>query len=206
MTSKNNFGCINLKRKQYCILNKEYGKEEYEKLKVKIIEDIKTNPYVDELGRVWTYGEFFSPAFGKYAYNKSNAMKFFPKTKEEAIALGYSWDDTENTSVECTIKSEDLPETILEVSDSILKEIIECSSCKRGYKIVQGELELLHKMKLPLPHECPKCRENRRFDRMNRPGMHHRTCDKCKTNIYTPYAPDRPEIVYCLKCYQQEFS
>ena len=52
-----------LKRKQYSILNKQYSKEEYEKLRAHIIEDMKKNPYVDSLGRVYTYGEFFSPGF-----------------------------------------------------------------------------------------------------------------------------------------------
>ena len=132
-------------------------------------------------------------------------MKFFPKTKEDAVSFGYYWDDADNASVECTIKSEALIQTITDTTDSILQEIIECMSCKRSYKIMQGELDLLRKMNLPVPHECPKCRENRRFDRMNRPGMYHRTCDKCKKGIYTPYAPERPEIVYCVKCYQGEF-
>jgi hypothetical protein len=205
-SSKNNFGCINLTRKSYCILNKQYSKEEYEELKNKIIQDMKNNPYVDELGRTWNYGEFFSPVFGKFTYNNSNAYKFFPKTEEEAISLGYSWSDAVNQSAVCTIKSETLPQTITETTDLILKEIIECSNCQRSYKIVQGELELLRKMNLPIPHDCPKCRENIRFDRMNRPGMYHRNCHKCKKEIYTPYSPDRPEIVYCVSCYQQEFA
>jgi len=203
--SKNNFGCVNLKRKSYCILNKQYSKEEYEKLKARIIEDMKKNPYIDKLGRVWSYGEFFSLGFGKFAYNKSNAMRFLPKTKEEATSLGYFWDDVENPSAECTIKSEALPQTIKETSDSVLQEIIECANCQRGYKIIPGELELLRKINMTIPHECPKCRENERFNRENKPGMYHRTCDKCNVEIYTPYAPGRPEIVYCVKCYQQEF-
>ena len=132
-------------------------------------------------------------------------MKFFPKTQKETLDLGYSWNDKENPSAVCTIKSEDLPQKITEANDSILEEIIECLNCKRGYKIIQGELELLRKIGLPLPHECPKCRENKRFDKENKPGMYHRNCAKCKAPIYTPYAPDRSEIVYCVKCYQQEF-
>ena len=170
-----------------------------------ILDFMKKNPYADELNIIWSYGEFFSPGFGKFAYNKSNAMRFLPKTKEEAISLGYLWDDTENLSAECTVKSETLPQTVSETDDSILQEIIECSNCKRGYKIIQGELELLRKMNLPIPHECPKCRENRRFGRMSKPGMYHRKCDKCKKEIYTPYAPDRAEIVYCVECYKGEF-
>jgi hypothetical protein len=206
ISPKNNFGCVGLKRKSYSILNKQYTKVEYEKLKSKIVEDMQKNPYIDESGRVWRYGELFSISFGKFDYNKSNAMKFFPKTKEEAILSGYSWDDAENPNAANTVKSEAIPDTIVETSDSILGEVIECSNCKRSYKIVQGELELLRKMKLPLPHECPKCRDNRRFDRMNRPGMYYRNCDKCGEQIYTPYKPEDPRIVYCVKDYQALFA
>lgn len=34
--SKDCFGCVNLKRKQYCILNKQYTREKYFKLKEKL--------------------------------------------------------------------------------------------------------------------------------------------------------------------------
>lgn len=36
--TKNCFGCIGLRNKQYCILNKQYTKEQYEELVPKIIE------------------------------------------------------------------------------------------------------------------------------------------------------------------------
>lgn len=202
---KNNFGCANLKRRSYCILNKQYSKEEYEKLKKQIIADMKKNPYIDKLGRPFPYGEFFPLEISPFAYNKSSAMRFFPKTKEEALAEGYSWSDEESLLPASTIKAVALPDTITETNDSILDEIIECADCKRAYKIVQGELGLLRKMGLPLPHECPKCRENKRFARMTKPKLYHRNCDKCEAPIYTPYAPDDPRIVYCVKCYQAEF-
>ena len=166
---------------------------------------MQNNPFIDKNGRIWRYGEFFSFGFGNFAYNNSNANKFLPRTKEEAAALGYSWNDNVNPSAECTTTSEELPQTIAETDESILQEIIECMSCKRGYRIMKGELNLLRKINLPVPHECPKCRESKRFARENKPGMHHRNCGKCKKEIYTPYAPERPEIVYCVKCYQQEF-
>ena len=37
-SSRNCFGCVNMHHKSYCILNKQYTKEEYEKLVPKIIE------------------------------------------------------------------------------------------------------------------------------------------------------------------------
>ncbi len=205
IAGKNNFGCVNLKRKNYSILNKQYSKEEYEKLKEKIIQEMDKNRYIDEHGREWPYGEFPAPVFGRFAYNHSNAMRFIPKERAKALAEGFYWDDFENPTNTASMQSANLPDTIGKTLDSVLEGVIECASCKRGYKIIKNELDLLRKMNLPIPHECPKCRENRRFERMNKPGMYHRNCDKCKKEIYTPYAPERPEIVYCVQCYQQEF-
>ena len=37
------FGCVGFKHKQYCILNKQYTKEEYEKLVQKIIKQMNDN-------------------------------------------------------------------------------------------------------------------------------------------------------------------
>lgn len=206
VASKNNFGCINLKRKSYSILNKQYPKEEYEKLKVQIIEDMKKNPYVDEKGRVWSYGEFFQPGLGKFAYNNSNANKFFPKTKEEALSEGYMWNDEIEAQPEATISASDLPETIAEVDENIIKEIISCSTCERRYKIASIEFDLLRKMNMPLPVQCLKCREDYRFARLQPPKLYDRKCGKCGNDIRTSFSPDRPEIVYCEKCYQQEFA
>ncbi|MFA5841026.1 MAG: hypothetical protein WC847_02015 [Candidatus Paceibacterota bacterium] len=202
--SKNNFGCSSLKRKGYSILNKQYTKEVYLKLKEQIIEDMKNNPYIDELGRSWPYGEFFQPGFSKFAYNNSNAHKFFTKTKEEALKCGYSWNDEIEQQVEATISGSTLPETITEVNDSILKEVISCLNCDRRYKISGLEFDLLRKMNIPLPDRCLKCREQSRFEKLQMPKLYDRECMKCGKSIRTSYAPDRPEVVYCEKCYQQE--
>ncbi|MCX6722624.1 MAG: hypothetical protein NT094_00975 [Candidatus Staskawiczbacteria bacterium] len=40
---KNCFGCVNLKRKSYCILNKEYSPEEYKKLREEIMISMENN-------------------------------------------------------------------------------------------------------------------------------------------------------------------
>jgi hypothetical protein len=206
IAGKNNFGCVSLKRKHYCILNKEYSKEEYEKLKAQIIEDMEKNPYIDDLGRTYKYGEFFPLEMSKFCYNKSNVMKFLPKTKEQAISEGYNWSDKEDVSHTASRSVDSLPECIVNTDESILNDVIGCGQCGRGYKITQGEFGLLRKMNLPTPHECPKCRENKRFARLNKPGLYSRICAKCSADIYTPYSPDRPEIVYCVHCYQQEFA
>src|SRR3989344_5634258 len=59
--SNNLFACIGLRNKSYCILNKQYTKEEYEALLPRIIKHMNDMPYIDKKGRVYRYGEFFPP-------------------------------------------------------------------------------------------------------------------------------------------------
>jgi hypothetical protein len=206
VAGKNNFGCVNLKRKKYCILNKEYTKEEYEKLKAQIIEDMKKNPYIDPQGRTWTYGEFFPLNQSFFGYNETSGFKFNPKTKEQALKEGYSWYEEETQDHKATLDNKDLPDKIADTPESITDEIINCADCGRGYKIGPLEFTLLKKMGMPVPHSCPKCRMNYRFSQLNPMKLWQRNCAKCNTEVTTAYSPERPEVIYCEKCYQQEFS
>ena len=198
------FGCVNLKRKQYCILNKKYTKEEYEKLVTHIRKDMIENPYIDANGKIWKYGEFLPSEFSRFCYNESLASVFFPKTKEETLADGFLWHDGESGQYTITMKAENIPQTIEQIDDSILKEVVECESCKKAYKFIEAEINLMRRLGLPLPHMCLNCRQARRFKKTNPPVLYDRQCDKCKKDIKTSYSPDRPEIVYCESCYQQE--
>ncbi|KKS45183.1 MAG: hypothetical protein UV08_C0007G0028 [Parcubacteria group bacterium GW2011_GWA2_42_18] len=204
IAGKYNFGCVNLKHKQYAILNKVYTEDEYKKLRTRIIADMERNPYVDAQGRVWKYGEFFPISMNLFAYNESVAHLFFPKEKKQAIAEGYQWYEGTRSEYTITKQACELPETISEVADIIIKEVIECANCRRAYRIIESELMLYRKMNLPPPRICPACRHTRRFNRCAKPIFYDRICAKCSKSIKTSYAPDRPEIVYCEKCYQQE--
>ncbi len=201
---KNIFGCVNLKRKEYCILNKQYSKEEYEKLVPQIIQNMKDMPYIDKIGRKWFYGEFLPLDFSPFAYNETMAQTFFPKTQEEALAEGFKWYEGEGNKYTITKKAQDLPDTISETEESILKEVIECQSCQKAYRFTIGEYNLIKQLNLPLPHECFNCRQKFRFTRLRMPKLYDRTCQKCNKEIKTSFAPERPEIVFCEKCYQQE--
>ena len=201
---KDNFGCVNLKRKQYCILNKQYTKDEYLKLKEKIIKDMKVNPWINKAGHIYSYGEFFPPEIVPYGYNETLAYEYNPLTKEEAEKQGYNWYNFEKVNYNTTLSEKFLPSTISEISDDLEKEIIKCKTCDRSYNIVQIEIELLKKLDQPIPHSCPNCRHERKFNRTNKFKLYNRKCDKCEKEIRSPYSPDRPEIVFCESCYQKE--
>ncbi|MCR4328153.1 MAG: hypothetical protein NUV53_01410, partial [Patescibacteria group bacterium] len=52
-SSSNLFGCVGVRSKQYCILNKQYSKESFDELKTRIIEHMDVMPYVDNAGRIY---------------------------------------------------------------------------------------------------------------------------------------------------------
>jgi len=68
------------------------------------------------------------------------------------------------------------------------------------------ELRFYQLMHIPLPRYCPNCRYYERKKWKNPWQLWHRTCMKegCTNEFETSYSPERPEIVYCEKCYQQE--
>lgn len=79
---KDCFGCVGMKKAQYCILNKQYSKEEYEKTVGRIIEHMK---------KTGEWGEFFPTEMSPFGYDETNAMEYFPMTKNEVVAKGWKW-------------------------------------------------------------------------------------------------------------------
>ncbi|HEY4474534.1 MAG TPA: hypothetical protein VJC06_01260 [Candidatus Paceibacterota bacterium] len=234
--ASNLFGCVGVRAKQYCILNKQYTKEEYEELVPKIIQHMNDMPYVDAKGRVYKYGEFFPSELSPYAYNETSAyQEFWPLTKQEALEKGFTWREPEKRDYATTIASADLPDSIADAQDSITKEVIGCQhegtcnhQCATAFKILALELEFYKKHNIPLPLLCPNCRHAERLTHRNPPKLWQRHCscigeasddgiyknqtkhfhdvEECPNEFETSYAPDRPEIVYCEGCYNSEVA
>ncbi len=217
----NCFGCVGLINAEYCIFNKQYEKEEYFNMVEKIKKHMNDMPYVDAKGRVFTYGEFFPYDMCPFGYNEGNAHDFFPISKDEALAQGYPWKEKEKRDYKITMKSVDLPDSIDEVTDAILQEIISCpnngdqmTQCTSAFKITVPELQFYKQKNIPLPRYCPNCRHYDRLTYRNPLTLWERKCmcDKihahhgatCDIKFQTTYAPERPEKVYCEKCYQAE--
>ncbi len=231
--SENLFGCIGLRKKSYCILNKQYSKEEYVDMVAKIKKHMDEMPYIDKRERVYKYGEFFPAELSPHGYNETLAQEYFPISKEEALAQGVKWIDPANRNYVIDFQPSELPDNISDVEDSIVGKVIACEHkgncnqlCTTGFKIIGDELNFYHKMNLPLPRLCPNCRTFERLNQRTGIPLHKRKCqcngeksdngaysntvshfhtdDLCPNEFETTYSPDRPEIIYCEKCYQQE--
>ncbi len=188
---KNCLGCISLQHKQYCILNKQYTKEEYEKLVPQIIKSM------DEK-REW--GEFFPAEISPFAYNETVAYEYFPMSRDAVEKNGWQWKEDESEKMYKGPEL-DIPKDISMVDDSICKGILRCDVSSKLFKVTPQELGFYRRMKLPIPRECPDERHKKRLALRNPRHLWDRNCDKCGANIKTSYAPDRKETVFCEKCY-----
>ncbi|MEK7585731.1 MAG: hypothetical protein AAB477_00655 [Patescibacteria group bacterium] len=202
--SNNLFGCVSIKKGSYCILNKQYSKEEYEELVPKIKEHMKSTG---------EWGSFFPISISPVCYNETLAQIHMPLSKDEALSQGFTWqDDLEGIYGKETIK--EIPDLISDVDESMVKEVLKCSNCSKNYNIIQAELELYQRMKIPVPDQCPDCRYISRISLRLPYKLWSRSCmcdksnhghqGKCPSEFETSYAPERPEIIYCEQCYQQE--
>jgi hypothetical protein len=205
MSSANLFGCVGLRGgAEYCVLNKQYSKDEYRELVGRIKKQMMDIPYRDRIGREYRYGEMFPAEMSPWRYNESTAYEWFPKRKEEAIEQGFLWRDPDIREYREATKSS-FPH-IKDIPADVTKEILKCEICGKNYQIIPIELQFLRRFALPIPRECPLCRDRARIKKLNTFHIYTRVCGKCGVSIKTSYAPDRPEIVYCESCYQNEVA
>ena len=207
-TCKNCFWSTWLRNKEYCILNKQYTKEQYNSLVPKIIEHMQ---------KTWEWWEFFLASISPFWYNETVAQEYFPlnpplvplnkgENLNEVKVGGFNRSDYEEPfpKVDKIIKASDLPNDIKDIPDDILNRAIECEVTKKPFKIIKQELDFYRKHNLPIPRRHPDQRHLDRMKLRNPRKLFDRKCDKCWIDIKTTYSPDRSEIVYCEKCYNEE--
>lgn len=196
------FGCVGLRHKQYCILNKQYSKQEYEKKVAQVIEHMQ---------KTGEWGEFIPISLSHYGYNDSLANFFYPMAQEDAIKIGANWTKGDyNIKFDSNYyKPEEISEYSPNKSDMKIQEalngVLECKISGRPFKIIHSELAFYIKNKLPIPEIHPELRQSFRFKDCNGFKLWHRKCmnEDCQNEFDTTYSPDREEKVYCEKCYQQ---
>lgn len=200
------FGCVGIKRGSYCILNKQFSQSEYEAVREKIITHMKGTG---------EWGHFLDPAYSLFGYNETIAREEYPLKKEEALALGFQWQDRMPGAFgKETIRAELLADSIHDITDSLTKEILPCTRCTKNYSVIAKELRFYRDRSIPIPRECPDCRHEQRVRARGSNKLWHRQCmcdraghdhgGRCAVEFETTYAPERPELVYCEQCYQKE--
>ena len=204
---KNCFGCSGLRDKQYCILNKQYTKEEYFKLLPEIIEHMKIMPYVDKKGRSYTFGDYPPVELSYFPYNDSAAYERLSLSKEQILNENYSYkESSKDVNIRDSIKSYDLPDDINDVSDDILGKPILSKNSDKLFKIEKDELDFYKRYKIPLPRESFFDRHNKRHKMATSFHLYNRKSDKSGEEIISSYPPNSQETVWSMDEYKKEYE
>ncbi len=199
MYCKNCFWCVGLHNKEYCILNKQYTKEDYELTVSNIITHMQST------GERW---EFFHPSLSPFGYNETVANEHFPLTRTEALDRWYKRQDNNYDPIipewAKVLKWDDIPWDIATVTDDTLKSIFICEVSDRPFRIIKQELEFYRIHHLPLPRKHPDIRHEERMKLRPWRTLHLRTCDKCDKEMLSVYHKDHEGKVYCEECYTSE--
>jgi hypothetical protein len=145
-------GCVGLKNKQFCILNKEYPKEQRFEVANTIFENMESE------GTLW---QFFPWSMNPFYFNDTVASLIKDFTKEEIVNQWYLRRDEEIKvdipqwvdvlSIKSLAQYQGFDATWeRKINPEILKKIIKDEK-GNYYKIVPMELEFLQKHGLPLP-------------------------------------------------------
>jgi len=190
INSSNCFGCIGLSRKEYCILNKQYSPNEYEKLLPQIL---------DEMTKRGEYGEFFPTSLSAICYNESPNQYYFPLSKEQVISAGLKWKDPDQREYQQSKYNP--PAKLAEVPDSITKEVLSCKSCRKNYKLLAQELRFYKTLKVAIPENCCDCRNDRRMRLRNSRKLFSGLCGQCGEKVPTTW-PNTLNVM-CDECYRE---
>jgi Zn ribbon nucleic-acid-binding protein len=180
MGSKDILGCACLKKFQYCLLNKQYSEENYLKIKEKVISHMR---------KTGEWGEFLPIKYSLFGYNETNAIDYFPLSKEEIRSQNWPW-------YEFIRKKE--------ASTAVYQNIKQCFKCLKSFKLIPQEIEFYKIQKLPEPKNCYQCRYAERLLWRNQNKLYHRECVKCRKEIFSTYSPKRTEKIFCIECYNKK--
>jgi hypothetical protein len=140
------------------------------------------------------------PTPWSFGYNETVAQDCFPLTQEQASLIGARWKGDSQAGRYDGVNVK-IPDHIADVSDDIVQQILVCDACGKNYRVIQQELAMYRTMNMPVARSCPSCRAAERAALHSPRFLWDRTCAQCATPLKSTYSPERPEKIYCEKCY-----
>jgi len=197
------FGCIGLRNCEFCILNRQYRKDEYLELRRRIIaqmSDAKFN------GGQPVYGEFFPYAFSLHPLNDTEVMFRLPLSKAEALHRGAIWDEKAPAIQTPTISWDQVPAQSADVPDNITGEVLACAETGQAFRITAQELKAYKRLQLPLPRKHWRTRLLQRRSLINPPILHRQRCEQSGQELYSTFPPEDTWHVLSNEAYTQHCS
>ena len=193
----NIFGCVGLTRKNYCIFNKQYSQENYNKVLERIILAMERNS---------EWGEFFPIAHSLFSYEETPAQDCFPLSPKNATSRGVRWIAYEPPQPEVTqsVEAASLPDSIHDIANEITDSTIRCIQSGRAFRSPKMELAFYRTHGLPLPRLHPELRIERLMRNRKAFKLWQINCERCGVVTNSVYEPESALHVWCEKCYNNE--
>lgn len=191
--SKNCFGCVCLRKREFCILNKRYSQSDYFPLLTRILGHMK------DTGE---WGEFFPMNLSPWPYNLSYAARYYPLSRESVSREGLHWLEREDVhDPEAAIG--DVPDK-LPNTDAPLT--VRSASSGKLFRITAEEIKRLRVFRAPLPRLAYDERMNERAKRCGGLKLQERICERSGKRIATVYSASEAPNVWDKEIFDKEFA
>lgn len=82
-----------------------------------------------------------------------------------------------------------------------------CTKCSKQFLVIDPEQQFLREKNLPLPTQCPNCRQERRLALRGERRLYRTKCQKCGKEIIVAYDPQKAEsMILCREDYEKYTS
>ena len=187
------FGCSNLYRKRFCILNKQYTEAEYIEHVPKIIAHMQ---------KTGEWGEFFPAQKSAMAYNHSVAQRYFPLSRQDAQARGFLWLDGSSAAEQGPGEAVEIPDVL---PDQVQSLKVASSISQRPFLITAQEMDKYQRIEVPLPREHYEERIERRAKLLGGVQMRTAVCAKTRQQFNTVLSADTNFPIWHKEEYNREF-
>ncbi|MFA6131631.1 MAG: hypothetical protein WC702_00990 [Patescibacteria group bacterium] len=194
------FGCIGLKNKRFCILNKQYEEEEY----WKTLDELKCAML--ERGE---YGHYLPPELSSTYVPEGGATIYCGATDEELKKIGGLFFDPNAEGATGTerLKNEprslkDIPDSIDDLGDDWIGVPIYDEQAKRTFSFLKPELDYYRAKRIAPPAEHFIHRLNTLAASGQICSLEKQQCYECQKEVLVSKCPQYPNRkIYCQSCY-----
>jgi len=191
------FACVGLRRKKYCIFNKQYSEEEYWRL----VDDLKC-----AMLKRGEYGEFPLMRFSTQYWKNSGTVQLYGASEADCKAMGADFFEANAAGAE-GVDSNESTKDIEKVSDragldELSKVVFLDKVAGRRFRYLKQELDLYQKLNIAPPRSHPSRRVQGLYAELNVPIFKNNICGKCKKEIQV--AENRnyhKRTIFCKACY-----
>ncbi len=192
--SKSCFGCISAQKRSHCILNKQYSKDAYDKLALKLVEHMR------ETGE---WGQYFPMRLSAHPYNISLAQRYFPLTYHEVRRQGLLWWEEDIKEFPGAINASELPEGLPDSDDSIT---VRSAESQQPFRITTQEIKSYRKFGVPLPRTTYRERMEGRTKLVGKLKLVQRRCEKTGQQVLTAYDDESRVRIFAKDVFEREFE